>query len=145
MPRCEDLKPFEVWTFPFAFSGDPQPQWKHWIVAGNFPAVAHVAFFKPTSTPIFYDSEPSRLLGAVEYAVNEVAVFSVRTIIPPECFRISYAYLNSCNASGELKYKGNLPANFRERMNQAVTSSVEFRKKQREDFFGWFKKGNNGD
>lgn len=145
MLRCEDLKPFEVWTFPFEFPGDPQRVWKHWIVVGNLPAIGRVVFFKPTSEPGFYDKEPSRLLGVVEYAANALAILPERTIIPPTPFDVSYQYLRSCDANGELKLKGALPADFRERMNQAVAMSVEFRKRQRDDFFGWFKKGEAGD
>ncbi len=145
MLSCEDLKPFEVWNFPFLFDGDPQRQWKHWIVVGNFPAIERVIFFKPTSEPSFYDKEPSRLLGVVEYAEKSLTVLSERTIIPPERFEITYQYLRTCEANGELRYKGTLPADFRERMNQAVTKSEEFRKKQRDAFFGWFRKGEVGD
>jgi hypothetical protein len=143
--RCQDLKPFEVWTFPFEFGGDPQPQWKHWIVAANVPAIERVVFFKPTSQVGSYDREPSRLLGAVEYAAGELSLFPVRTIISPDCFPISYQYLRARHASGELIPKGMLPAEFRERMNRAVTMSEEFRKKQRDDFFRWFRKGEAGD
>lgn len=145
MLRCEDLKPFQVWTFPFVFSGDPQLHWKHWIVAGNFPPVERIVFFKPTSQPGYYDREPSRLLGVVEYAENELTDLPARTIISPEPFPIAYQYLRTCDANGDLKYLGSLPADFRERMNQAVINSEEFRKKQRDAFFGWFKKGVAGD
>lgn len=122
------------------FDGDPKRVWKFWVVARNFPELSQVAFFKPTSNPRYYDEEPSRLSGVVEYQSREFEFFQERTFIDPDArFCIPYAYLRACYVTAEIRPVGDLPEDFRERMNKAAQNKEEWREKNRRDFFYWFK------
>ena len=139
MLDCEKFQPFDVLRFPYEFKGDPDRIPKLFVVARNIAEVQILRCFKPTSRTRYYDEEPLRLKGVVEYAAWEVACFSERTLIPTDTYDIPYAYIRACHRKGEFEYVACLPEGFREKMNAAAAANPEWRKKNRDYFFAWFK------
>jgi hypothetical protein len=139
MLDCDKLRPFDVIRFPTEFEGDPDRIPKIFIVANNLVEHEMLQLFKPTSQTKYYDVEPSRLKGVVEYLPGEIDCFPVRTLIDPQSYNFHYAYIRACHRKGEFQYLGRLPDDFREKMNAAVINKPEWRKKNREWFFLWFR------
>ena len=138
MLDCEKLQPFDVLRFPYEFVGDPDRVPKRFVVARNVVEFEILRCFKPTSKTEYYDAEPLRLKGVVEFLPGQVDCFADRTLIPPDTYDISYAYIRACHKNGEFQYLDRLADGFRERMNAAATGKPEWRKKNRDHFFGWF-------
>lgn len=122
MLDCTSFKPFQVLQFPWEFDGDPQSVLKLWIVARNLPDAELILCFKPTSVTTRWDKEAILLDGAVEYQAGELEVFNNRTIIDPVLYNVSYSHLRSCYVSAKVEVVGELPADFRGRIKNAVTN-----------------------
>jgi hypothetical protein len=138
MLDCENLRPFDVLRFPYEFEGDPDRLPKRFVVAQNVIEAAILICFKPTSHTQYYDAEPLRLKGVVEFLPGEVTCFSERTLISPDTYNIPYAHIRACHGRDEFKRVGCLPEDFREKMNAAARGKPEWRKKDRDYFFRWF-------
>jgi len=139
MLDCDSFQPFDVLRFPYQFEGDPDRVSKLFIVALNVPQVEVVRCFKPTSQTEYYDADPRRLKGVVEFLPRQIDCFPERTLVEPETYDIGYDYIRSCHRQGEFKYLRRLAGDFREKMNAAATNKPDWRKKNRDYFFGWFK------
>jgi hypothetical protein len=126
-----------VLRFPYEFEGDPDRVPKLFVIARNVTEAQVLRCFKPTSETKYYDSEPLRLKGVVEYSEGE-ACFTKRTLIPTDTYDIPYAYIRACHRKGEFEYVACLPEDFREKMAAAATANPSWRKKNRDYFFGWF-------
>lgn len=138
MLDCEKLQRFDVLKFPYEFEGDPDRVPKIFVVARNVAEVEILRCFKPTSQTEYYDAEPLRLKGVVEFLPGQINCFTGRTLIPPDTYDIGYAYIRACHRNGEFQYLDRLMDDFRERMNAAVVGRPDWRKKQKEYFFRWF-------
>jgi hypothetical protein len=138
MLDCEKLQPFDVLRFPYEFEGDPERTPKRFVVARNVVEAEILRCFKPTSQTEYYDDEPLRLKGVVEFLPGEIECFTDRTLIPPDTYDIPYAYIRTCHRNGELQYLNRLTDDFRERMKAAAMGKSEWRTKQKDYFFKWF-------
>lgn len=142
MLDCESFSPFDVLFFPHEFPGDPDRMPKLFVVARNIPELAVVRCFKRTSRTEFYDREPDRLKGVVEYRRGQVACLNAeRTLISPESYGITYAYIRSCHRNGKFRMVGRLPDTFREQINAAASRKPEWRNAQKQEFARWFNQG----
>ncbi|MBL8174960.1 MAG: hypothetical protein JNK48_09825 [Bryobacterales bacterium] len=109
-------------------------------MAYNVTSLKLVRCFKPTSKTRFYDAEPIRLSGVLQYNAGEIAGLNEpRTIIDPErTYDISYDALRRSEWNGQFHLVGKMPADFATRMIAAVNGKKEWRQRQRRDFLSWF-------
>lgn len=138
MLDCEKLQPFDVLRFPYEFGGDPERVPKRFVIARNVIEAEILRCFKPTSQTEYYDAEPLRLKGVVEFLPGQTECFTDRTLIPPDTYDIAYAHIRASHRNGQFQYLGRLTDDFRERIKAAATGRPEWRKKQRDYFFNWF-------
>jgi hypothetical protein len=124
---------------PYEFEGDPNVKTKRFIVALNFVEQKTILCFKPTTQVAYYDSEPDRLKGVVEYRKDETCFEADRTIVEPKRYPIPYWQIERFDALGQLEILGYMPDDFRDRMKAAVKAKGEWRKSQKDEFFKWFR------
>ena len=132
------LRPFQVLRIPYEFDGDPDRVLKLWVVVRNFPEHKIVACFKPTSQTDTFDRERSLLQGVVEYEDSELKFLPKGSLKGPKRYSISYTQLDSCMNSETVQPLGELPNDFREKIRTAANNKTDWRKANREEFFGWF-------
>lgn len=115
IPRYSALR------MPYKFHGnvDTFPKW--------FVVIAHVnnhaICIKTTSNTEIYEHDKNRMAGCVFYKAGDVHCFPVDTAIQPDNQHgIPHALIEQGHTAGAVKI-ATLPANFQERLKQAVKDS----------------------
>jgi hypothetical protein len=80
---------------------------------------------KATSHTSLYDNNHEMRAGVVYYKAGELSYFPMNTAIQPDNLHpIPYAHIATCHANSTLKYLGQMPTDFHEKLLAAVKASV---------------------
>jgi hypothetical protein len=124
------LPPFTVILIPYTF--------ENVTVKKIFIIVCHENGFafciKTTSNSEYYKNSPALMAGCVFYKAKEHSCFHEDTYIQPDNqFGIAHSQIADAEKTSALTILGTMPADFKEKLTKAVTSSITMnsRKKAR--------------
>jgi hypothetical protein len=126
----QTIPQFSVIKIPVQLIG--YTELKRFVVISHIPG--HVYALKTTSQTETFDHDPQQLKGVVVYEAAECPMFEKRTVIDPRNqFPISYSDLIQHDQDGCYEHLGILPADFKQRLIDAVTASrlIEPNRKKR--------------
>jgi hypothetical protein len=85
----------------------------------------YVLCLKATSQTALYENSNVVMAGCVFYKGGELALFPHNTAIQPDNpHPIPYAYLIQCHAENSLTIVGTMPADFRQKLTNAIQASI---------------------